>query len=529
MAMDKPILREYQRRQLGETMTVLHELDSVLYQSPTGSGKGYTMGYIFHQCQKNNKRVWFIVHGRLVLDSFCDELHDIGIPYSRLQAGKSYDGSKKALVVSVDTLSSRYFSERSSKSPEDLPIPDYILVDECRKIVSPSKAKALLWYRDQGTKIIGFDATPQAKGLGKIYQAMTRGQSTPWHIHNGDLVPITHYAPNQNDTHFIDEVKALRVNGQEYNQTDLTALAESTVLIGNVVKQYEKISQEEYGEYVTFVVACTNKSHAKSVLSAFIEADHAVEYIDGDTPQDEREAIKGRVESGETIGVISVLVMIYGVNWKSLTIAILARPVRSIPVLLQFGGRVLRTYPGKSHATFIDMGNAIHDIGYIDDVYEWDLDGGAAVNATRKEREEETSVEHVDITCSGCSYVYKNAAQCPKCGTQNVIANGETGVVYYNKELIKQQKEEEAIWGQSIKDANFRSMMKGYVMSQKGLSDNERLIKFNYLHMKKFDCVLTPDQVRKEVVAKDDNGDIKKYDTYLNIRKSFYNKKRKRY
>ena len=505
-------------------MALLKDADSVLYQSPTGSGKGYVMRYIFHQCQQSNKRVWFLVHGRLVLDSFCDELDAIGIPYSRLQAGKSYDGSTKALVVSVDTLSSRYFSSNSRKDPEDLPLPDYILVDECRKIVSPSKTKALIWYRDQGVKIIGFDATPQAKGLGKIYQDLTHGESTPWHIDNGDLVPITHYAPNQNDTNFIDEVKALRVNGQEYNQTDLTALAQSTVLIGNVVKQYEKISKSEYGKYVTFVVACTNKSHAKSVLSAFIEAGHSVEYIDGDTPQEERENIKARVESGETLGVISVLVMIYGVNWKALTIAILARPVRSKQVLLQFGGRVLRTYPGKTHATLIDMSNAIHDIGFIDDEYVWDLTDDMAVNQTREEREAETSVEHVDITCSGCSYVYTNAAQCPNCGTQNLVANGETGVVYYNKELIKQQKEEEEIWGQSVRDHEFRCMIKGYLMNSKGVSNQDNLVKFNVIHLSKFLFAFSAAEfIDLEAVA--DNGDVKKYVAYLEIKKLYHKRK----
>lgn len=522
------VLRPYQKKQTWRVFNMLKQHAAVLYQSVTGSGKGAVMNYIFNQCLKNDKKVWFLVSGRLVLDTFCEELQENGdIPHARFQAGMHYDDTHDAVVCSVDTLQSRYFAANARMSKDDLDIPDYLLVDECRKIVSPKKQEILNWYKEKGTKIIGFDATPKAKGLKDIYDVMEQGESTPWHIRNGDLVPIVHYAPNARDSAFIKEVKEMRVSAGEYNAKDLDALAQNTVLIGNVVDQYEKITMAEYGERKSFVVACTNRAHAKAVQSAFLEAGITTEYIDGLTPQEERDDIKRRTESGEVMGIVSVLVLIYGANLKYLHIAILARPVKSVTVYLQFGGRVLRTYPDKKHAVLIDMADAVREIGYVDDVYTWNLEDEEFANETRDEREKDTAVEHVDITCSGCGHVYMNAAVCPKCGTKNIIAYDEASIVYYNKELIRQEKEMLAAKTQYEVEIDWKGQLKDYLMRDTSLNDFEKSVKFNKAIRSKFKHTMSVHDIA-EIKPVPHTEDIGKYFTFMNLRSIHGARKRKR-
>lgn len=521
--MKKPIPRPYQRDQLWEVFHKLNTIDSAILQSPTGTGKGYQMAYIFHQCLEKHKRVMFVVYGRAVVDTFCEEIADHDIPHTKMMAGHKYDHTSKAVVASISSLWSWYFKKGSKHDKEMLSIPDYILVDECRKITSKSAIEILKFFESRGSKIIGFDATPKNKNLSQIYQDISTGKSTPWHIEQGNLVPISHYAPSINDAQYIEALKNVRTRGNDYVEKDLEKVAASQVLIGDLVTNYERISMMEYGELRSFVVACVSRNHAKSVQQAFQKAGHKVAYVDGDTKSEDRHKIFDDIRTGKLTGIISVLVMIYGVNVKPLEIAILARPTKDVNLLLQFGGRVLRPSDetGKTHAVFIDHTTALQEIGFIDDEYTWSVEDEKCVNETRNKKKAEKEKENVDITCTNCGHVYSNRSNCPKCGEPAVIKYDEPNVVYYNTDLIRKEKEREQHIVNAKEREQFTAELKKHLDNNDKLQYHEKLNKFNQVVSMKYGINYPP--AKYDAVEPSDHvsGKTNRYIKYVNIRTNY--------
>jgi superfamily II DNA or RNA helicase len=512
-------LRTYQKTQLWDTFSSLKEHDAVILQGVTGSGKGVQMSYIFNQCLHNNKHVLFLVYGRLVVDTFCTELEENHIPHTVMMAGRDYHAEERAVVASISSLWSWYFKEGAKKDVEDLYAPHYVLVDECRRIVSPSCQKVLQHFKERGSKIIGFDATPKAKNLSKIYTNLLHGENTPWHIQQGNLVPIEHYAPALNDADYMEALQALRTRGNDYVEKDLMSLEKAKVLIGDVVDNYERISVAEFGRLAKFCVACMSQNHARSVQAAFTQSGHKVAYIDASTPEDERRQIFDDIYSGEIIGIISVLVLIYGVNIKCLEIGILARPTKDVRMLLQFGGRILRLYPGKEKAVFIDHTRALYEIGYIDDAYSWYLgDDVEVVNETRKKKSEEVEKENADITCPSCGHVFRNAGVCPKCDEKVLISYDAPNVVYYNTELIKQREAEKSDHQIMADKAQFAAELRAKMDRDYGGALHKKLNKFNDVFRIKYGESLTPSAFEDIQPAESISIKTRRYITYCNIR-----------
>ena len=525
--MNKP--REYQQKQLAQIREGLREHDSVLLQSVTGSGKGFVSAKIFQGCQNKNKRIMFMVHGLNVIDAFCEELEswkwgdDETIEYTRLQAGHNFDENKLAIVASADTLFSWYFSKRAKHSIEQMPTVDFLIADEARMLQTPSYVKIFDEFKKRGTKIIGLDATPDGKHLGKIYDTLIHGDPTTWFIDRGYLVPVVHYAPNAKDAEFVRKTDDIPVRGGEFTDKGASEVAnKSRAFIGDVVKEYKRISMFEYGDLRRFVVACQDRKHALSVQSAFLEKGHKVEYIDANTPQHERNEIKAKMEKGEVLGVVSVQVMIYGANWKFLEIAILARFTRKPSVMIQYGGRVLRTFEGKEKAIFIDMGIAIREIGYLTDEYQWSLDAKEFINGTRELRNNNTETKEVDIICGGCGHVYKSAATCPRCGHQNIIAYDNPNVIYYDRELQRIEVEKEQILRLKASQADFIAKAKGYALSKRHDLTSQLTLFNKLISNKKYDDVQyygANDFL--SLPSKPDDGEAARFYTSINMRKHY--------
>jgi superfamily II DNA or RNA helicase len=513
-------LRPYQKKQAWDLVENLKEHDAVILQSPTGTGKGTIMAYIFSNVTKKGGQVMFVVYGRAVVSAFCDELEENGIDHTILMAGEDYNHNHDAIVASMDSLHSWYFKANARNSLDDLIIPKYLLVDECRKLVSPKSRKIFKWFQEQGTKIIGFDATPKAPNLHTIYTKLIHGKPTPWHIKEGNLVPIIHYSPAIQDQEYIEQLKNLRKRSNgDYSDKDMEDISKNHVLVGDLVSNYERISTIEYGDYRRFMVACINRKHARSVESAFLEKGHPVEYIDGETPKKERLEMFDRVRSGETMGLISVLVLIYGVNIKPVEIGILARPTADIRLLLQFGGRILRPIPGKEKAVFIDHTRATQELGFLDDEYFWPLEEEYS-NVSRERKKADTKTEHADITCMSCGHVYESLSTCPKCGEQNVIRYDEPNVIYYNKELERRAKDADINRIQEKTQLQFLSELKKYLVF-KGGPYYTQLNTFNNVARTKFGITFTPELFNEVPLSEGFSNKIVSYVKYVQIRRSY--------
>ena len=109
------------------------------------------------------------------------------------------------------------------------------------------------------------------------------------------------------------------------------------------------------------------------MADAFQDVGIGAEALDGTTPIDERRAILGRFQTGETIVLSNCAVLTEGFDEPS--VSCVARPTRSKTLYIQQIGRGTRTYPGKADLLVIDVVGASsrHTTMSAENLFDLDL------------------------------------------------------------------------------------------------------------------------------------------------------------
>jgi superfamily II DNA or RNA helicase len=80
-----------------------------------------------------------------------------------------------------------------------------------------------------------------------------------------------------------------------FDKDELAEAMDKATITGDILATWFGL-----GENRLTLAFCVSCDHAEHVTEGFIEAGVAAEYVDGDTPREDREAIYGRFARGET-------------------------------------------------------------------------------------------------------------------------------------------------------------------------------------------------------------------------------------
>lgn len=358
---------------------------------PTGGGKTLCIMEIIRGAEKKGRSSLLICPRRELVYQASEKLG--GIDHGLIMSGEQPSIMPNVQVASIQTLARRI---------NRLPKADLLIIDEAHATFSGQMREILAHYPDAIR--IGMTATParsDGRGLGELYDDLIIGPSVSELTKAGYLVPMRYFAPSEVD------LDGVRTTAGDYNQKDLSGRMNTPTLIGGVVENWIRIAADR----ITVVFAVDRK-HAMALCLSFRSAGVASEYIDGETPSDERHATFARMESGETRVLCSVAVIDMGWDQPCASCAILARPTKSIGRYLQMAGRVLRPYPAKSDSCLIDHTGTVRRLGYVDDIQPWSLDGKEKL----QERKERQKKDPQPITCPACKSEFRPQASCPECG-----------------------------------------------------------------------------------------------------------------
>jgi len=181
------------------------------------------------------------------------------------------------------------------------------------------------------------------------------------------LVPTKVYAP------CVPDLSGVRVNRGDYVEGQLAERMDREDLVGDIVTHWHK-----YGQRRKTVCFATGVSHSIHITNEFIKAGVKAEHLDGATPKPERDAILGRLASGETEVVSNCMVLCEGWDMPEVSCCILVRPTRKMGLFRQMVGRVLRPAPNKTNAIVLDHSGAVFRHGFVEDRVEWVLDADKA-------------------------------------------------------------------------------------------------------------------------------------------------------
>lgn len=372
----------------------------IMIQAPTGSGKTEVGIALIQSAIGKGSRVLFCCNRKTLIHQAVQRFEDSGIFPGVVQAENTRDETRQVLICSIQTLARR----------KHYPKADLIVVDEAHGCTGESYLRLFeLW---NNVLIIGLSATPFTRGLGKqypwgkVFDSMVHAISIRQLILGGYLVDADIYAPSMPD------LAKIRVIRGEYDQTELGEAVDKPKLIGDIVEQWQKIGQNR-----PTVCFATNIAHSKHIMESFLRSGISCEHIDCNTTQDDRDAILGRVKSGETTIVTNVSVLCEGWDFPALEVMILARPTKSLTRYLQMAGRILRPCEGKEIATIIDHSGAAIDLGHPCDDQEYELDDGSL-----KKKKKKKKYEKKPSICPKCHFLSLENP-CPKCGTLKGVPN----------------------------------------------------------------------------------------------------------
>ena len=412
-------LRPYQVQIIDEARQALRTSDTVVIQLPTGGGKTGIAAHILHAVTQKNKTAYFFCHRRELIEQSARTFTDFGIPFGIISAGYTPDRYAPVQLCSVDTVKARL--SRGIK----LPIPSLVALDECHHVSSAGWSRLVNSF--PGAKVIGLTATPErldGKGLKPPFTSMVLGPTMRDLIDDGYLCPLVVYAP----THDPD-LSAVDTVGGDFHRAQLAAAMGKTVLIGDAVEHYRSLCHKQPA-----IVFGVDRAHAAKSAEHFSAAYRSL-MVDGTTDRRIRKDAVVALGDGRLDVLTSCDIFGEGVDVPRCSVAIMLRPTKSLPLYLQWAGRVTRPIyaPGfdlstragrlaaiaagpKPRAYILDHAGNCRVHGLPDDPREWSLEG-------RRARQKKAAAAPVT-----------NAVrQCPKCYAMNpatVKACGACGFAF---------------------------------------------------------------------------------------------------
>ena len=372
--------------------------------APTGSGKTIIASEVIKRAAAARKNVLFVAHRNELLTQARDKLKTFGIDAGIIKAGRDKDARPQAAVqvAGIQTLHARAVRAKSM----ELPPADVVFIDEAHHVRARTYQTIVDAYPN--AIIIGLTATPcrgDGRGLGNVFEAMIECPQIGELINLEHLVKFKIFAPPAPDLRGVEVAST-----GDYVISQLSDRMDTDQLVGDIVEHWLKHSQRR-----RTVIFAVDVKHSAHIVEELRKSEVRAEHVDGSTPQDERDAVIGRLASGETEVVCNCMIFTEGFDLPDIGCIVLARPTRSLGLYRQMIGRGLRPAEGKSDVIILDHSGGVYRHGRPDDAIDWTLhQDKRASNPAHEAR----LAEHRDpfCECTACGHLRMRGMACDNCG-----------------------------------------------------------------------------------------------------------------
>lgn len=312
---------------------------------PTGAGKTVVFAHLIRELPG---RALVLAHRDELIGQAADKLRQVD-PTAQIGVLKAERDEWRSPVVVASVQSLAQPGRLARYSPGHF---GTIVVDEAHHATAKTYRTILghLGALDAGTDVltVGVTATPDrgdGVGLGHVFERIVYERGLPAMIAEGYLVPLRGIRVT------IDaDFGTLRVRAGEVSDADAARLLLAADAPGLVAAAYRRHVAGQRAIVFTPTVQV-----AEACAAALVAAGVRAESLDGTTSADERRAILARLRSGATSVVSNCGVLTEGFDEPRVSCVIVARPTRSRGLYAQMVGRAARLYPGKTHATILDV------------------------------------------------------------------------------------------------------------------------------------------------------------------------------
>lgn len=424
---------------------------SQMLVAPTGAGKTEMAMELLEAAANKGNRAAMVLDRVVLCNQTSERLDRYGIAHGVLQAGHwRFRPQELIQVCSAQTLEKR----------GSFPNLKLLIVDEAH---NTRRLTMEFIKNNPSVKVVGLSATPFTKGLGQTYTNVVSAISTRELVERGRLAPLRVFIAKE-----IDMDGAKKVAG-EWSTKD--AESRGMAITGDVVAEWIKKTHEVFGGPRKTVVFASGVAHASDLAQKFNEAGYnfvSLSYKDDDDFK--AEAIKDFSKPDTTIhGLIATDILTKGFDVPDVMIGVSARPFsKSLASHVQQMGRVMRSYPGKEFALWLDhSGNYLRFLEDWEDVY---ANGVTEIDESREKPKKELTKEQKEAAkCPSCSALFpRHMDTCPCCGFVRLKRSEITEVPGELQELVMGENVRDLIkkqefYGQLLTLAQERGYSEGWV------------------------------------------------------------------
>lgn len=394
----------------------------ILY-SPTGGGKTEMAIALLDATKKKGNKAAMLLDRIILCDQTSQRLERYKIDHGVLQSGHwRYRPHENIQVCSAQTIEKR----------GSFPGLSLLIVDECHAM---RKQTIDFINNNPEIRVVGLSATPFTKGIGKVYQNVVSTVNTSELVDQKVLAPLRVFIAKE-----VDMTGVKKVAG-EWNQSETEK--RSMQITGDVVQEWIRKTNEIFGKPVKTIVFCSGVEHGADLSKKFAEQGYnfiSISYRDDD--QFKRDVIEDFSRPDTEInGLIATDILTKGFDVPDVLIGISARPFsKSLSSHIQQMGRIMRGYPGKDFAVWLD-----HSGNYLRFQEDWEsiYHGGVHEldDTKEKARKEKTDKEKEARKCPSCGALWPgNSDTCTHCGHVRQRKNKVESVAGELEELTANQQ-----------------------------------------------------------------------------------------
>lgn len=313
--------------------------------SPPGSGKTLIMATIAKLFTDQGKKVMFTVHRIEIIRQAEKTFKRQGVNMDLVKFGM------------IQTLTRREIEVKTFN-------PDIVFVDEAHHAAAESYLRVLRWL-PKAYKFY-FTATPW-RGDGKGFEELANnndlvlGPSVDWLIKRNYLSDFDYYVKT-----LYDKTKLVVGRNGDYQQDSIIDQAKE-VDIDQIVDTYLEKSNNEPA-----IVYAGSIEQSKNIVEEFNARGIPAAHLDGGSESEYREEQLQAFKEGKIKVISNVQIFTEGVDLPDASVALIARPTKSIALYYQFAMRVLRYKEGK-HAKIIDFAGVANELGLPNADRKWSL------------------------------------------------------------------------------------------------------------------------------------------------------------
>ena len=348
---DDNTLRPYQQKAKKEIFESWDEVDNVMFQMPTGTGKTRLFTSIIRDINDYSKqrreavKILIIAHRTELIDQIDESLTKYHVPHNVIAGGRDRNYKFPVNVASIQTIT----HPNNLKDAMKLKV-QFVIIDEAHHALATTYKK--LWKLYPGSKKLGVTATPwrmNHQSFLDLFDKLVLSMPIKDFIKQGYLAPYKYFSLKSDSDiqRTIEDIELDKFG--EYKESSMEEKMDIGSIRAQLLDSYLSLAEGKKG-----IIYAINIVHAKHICEEFKKAGYTAVSIDSKTPAAERKELVGKFKKGQIDIIVNVDIFSEGFDCPDIEFIQLARPTRSLVKYLQQVGRGLRITENKQECIILD-------------------------------------------------------------------------------------------------------------------------------------------------------------------------------